>query len=121
MGGILENTRGPAPGSSWICSVAAASADVPFCFTAIFGASSSAVCAALWDGRWGPRLQSRPLALRDGGVFHFKEVVANGNRLLEFRYRRPRRIADTLKVTGHASVRVIGFVNEDPYHPLQTR
>ncbi|XP_062892327.1 galectin-12-like isoform X4 [Mobula hypostoma] len=98
-------------------------ADVPFHFTAIFGASSSALCAALWDGRWGPRLQGGPLALQDGRlfhfVFHFKEesvlVVANGSRLLEFRYRKPRRIVDTLKVTGHVSVRVIGFINEDPF------
>ncbi|XP_072101855.1 galectin-12-like isoform X2 [Mobula birostris] len=104
-------------------------ADVPFRFTAIFGASSSALCAALWDGRWGPRLQGGPLALQDGRlfhfVFHFKEesvlVVANGSRLLEFRYRKPRQIVDTLKVTGHVSVRVIGFINEDPYHPLHIR
>ncbi|XP_062892328.1 galectin-12-like isoform X5 [Mobula hypostoma] len=46
-------------------------ADVPFHFTAIFGASSSALCAALWDGRWGPRLQGGPLALQDGRLFHF--------------------------------------------------
>ncbi|XP_051900904.1 galectin-12-like [Pristis pectinata] len=104
-------------------------ADVPFRLTATFGASPCVSCSALWNGRWGLRQQCRALSLQEGCLLHllihFQEdsvlVVANGNRLLEFKYRRPRRTMDTLKVMGPVLIKVIGFINQDPYHPLQTQ
>ncbi|XP_067884490.1 galectin-12-like, partial [Heterodontus francisci] len=40
-------------------------------------------------------------------------VVANGNQLLEFRYRFPLGLVDTLQVAGPVFIKVIGFLTEN--------
>uniref|UniRef100_UPI00398E6464 galectin-12-like n=1 Tax=Pristiophorus japonicus TaxID=55135 RepID=UPI00398E6464 len=104
-------------------------ANIAFRFSPRFGSTPCISCSSLWAERWGPEERVPSLSLRAGHsfhiTFHFQAnrvlVVANGDRLLEFRYRRPLRGVDTMQIAGPVFIKVIGFLTENPYLPHQTQ